>query len=549
MKWLKQFNPQRSLKLESLENRELLDIGLGSEIADFATEDDLKSALMVKAVAQYEWMFGQEQQNLWRWGGPGGCFDCFFLEDVAVDALAPPGAPEAVADGGATAERDFSDTNVQVQGVDEGDIVETDGNYVYVLSDNQVTVVDVLDQDHPRVASRVHLGSRNEDSLFDFTYASEMYLDGDRLMVVSTGSGGHLIRPAIAIDGLVADLWLPPSQQTIVTVIDVSDRNDARIVSETHIDGNVSNSRAIDGTGYFIVSDGLAYPEPIANEVVLTSEDGKITKTVNIYETEEEYRARVEPGILESLPNYTTYDKDRVLTEEGFVSDFNTTFSTNDPNYGSIVSVVTIDMQEELPSVDSGTTVLMNSGHEIFMSLDSLYLFQNRWDLNDMTSIMKFDIDTEEGSVLPTASGVVSGHMLDQFSADERGDDLRIATTSGWGEESSSGVYVLEETEDDKLTIKGAVAGLAPGERIFSARFVGTQAYLVTFRQVDPLFSIDLSDPENPEVLGELKIPGFSEYMQPIDENTLLAIGRDADPETGRSLRLAVVDLRRDGSD
>ncbi len=525
----------RSLELESLENRELLDVGLGSEIADFATESDLKTALMDKAVAQHEWKFGQELED-WRWGPwPVDCPNCFAVPDIALpsaDLDAAIGAPEV-------AEPDFSDTNVQVAGVDEGDIVETDGHYVYVLSGNQVTVVDVRDQDHPRIASRVHLSSTNDF----FANANEMYLDDDRLMVVSSGSG-FFVGPEPGF-GLVADLWLPSPQKTVVTVIDVSDRDDARILSETHIDGSVTNSRAIDGTGYFIVSEGLAYPEPIYKEVTLTSEDGEIERTVNIYETEEEYRERVEPGILESMPNYSTYDKDRVLTEEGNVSDFTTTFSTNDPNYGSIVSVVTIDMQEDLPAVDTGTTVLMSTGHEIFMSLDSLYLFQNRWDLNDATSIMKFDVNRDEGSVLPTASGVVSGHMLDQFSADERGGDLRVATTTGWGNESSSGVYVLEETEDDKLAIKGAVAGLAKGERIFSARFVGTQAYIVTFRQVDPLFSIDLSNPAEPEVLGELKIPGFSEYMQPIDENTLLAIGRDADPITGRSegLQLSLFDV------
>ena len=524
------------MKLESLENRELLDAGLGSEIADFASQEELKSALLDKAAEQHQWLFGQEQERF-------GCFDCFgggggFPVPVlpVFDApLAPSvGAPEA----DFTATPDFSDTNVQVQGVDEGDIVETDGNYVYVLSENLMTIVDVRDQDHPRISSRVHLSN---DS-----YGAEMYLDGDRLMVASSGFG-IFADPLIDVPFLADFIWEPPHQSTVITVIDVSDREDAKIVSETNVDGSVTNSRAIDGTGYFIVSDNLAYPQPQLNEVKFISEDGTLERTINIYETEEEYRARVEPTILDALPNYTTYDQDRVLVETGVTSDFTTTFSTNDPNYGSIVSVVTIDMHEELPSVETGTSVLMNSGHDIFMSRENLYMFQNRWDLQDSTSIMKFDLnaDVEDGNVLPIASGVVPGHMLDQFSADEYNGDLRVATTSGFGNESTSGVYVLEETGEDGLTIKGAVAGLARGERIFSARFVGSQGYIVTFRQVDPLFSIDLSDPNNPVVEGELKIPGFSEYIQPIDENTLLAIGRDADPITGRSegLQISLFDV------
>jgi len=549
MNRLKRKTNKRPMKLESLENRELLDAGLGSEIADFASQDELKTTLMDKAVEQHQWLFGQEQDP-WRFG----CPDCFFLDGgngggffgggipvpevappLAVDAPLAPSAPS----GDALVDPDFSDTNTQVDGVDEGDIVETDGNYVYVLSENLMTIVDVRDQDHPRISSRIHLS--------DESFGSEMYLDGDRLMVASTGFG-IFTNPLIDVPFLADAIWEPPHQSTVITVIDVSDREDATIVSETKIDGSITNSRAIDGTGYFIVSDNLAYPQPKLNEVRFISEDGKLERTINIYETEEEYRSRVEPTILDALPNYTTYDQDRVLTETGVTSDFTTTFSTNDPNYGSIVSIVTIDMHEELPSVETGTSVLMNSGHDIFMSRENLYMFQNRWDLQDSTSIMKFDLnaDEEDGNVVPTASGVVSGHMLDQFSADEYNGDLRVATTSGWGRDSTSGVYVLNETgDDDKLTIKGAVAGLAKGERIFSARFVGTQGYIVTFRQVDPLFSINLSDPNNPVVEGELKIPGFSEYMQPIDENTILAIGRDADPVTGRSegLQISLFDV------
>lgn len=538
MNWLAPLrNASRSLVLESLENRELLDVGLGSEISDFASEDELKSALIEKAVAQHEWMFGQEVNNGFciDWCGP---FHPEFrdFEFFAVDDAGPlPSADfgdSAGGDGGAAVES-FSETNVQVAGVDEGDIVETDGEYVYILSNNVVTIVDVRDQEHPRVASRVQLDEN--------AYGREMYLDRDRLMVISNSSyyfedGPFPVEPfgGPAID-LVADIaFFEPTKQVVVaTVIDIEDREDAKILSETEIDGTLSNSRAIDGMGYLIVNDNLRYPTPEVHSVKFISEDGSMERTIGFYETEEQYRERIGTSILDVLPTYTTYDADGQSVGTGLVSTHADTFSTNDPNYGSVVSVVMIDMQTDLPSVDAGTTVMMNAGHQIFMSADNLYLFQSRWDGEEATSIMKFEIDTTEDRVTPTASGVVPGRMLDQFSADEVRGELRIATTTGWGNRSSSGVYVLEETDDDALEVKGSVDGLAKGERIFSARFVGYRAYVVTFRQVDPLFSINLIDPANPIVEGELKIPGFSEYLQPLDEDHLLAIGRDADPETG----------------
>lgn len=526
----------RFLLLETLENRVLLDAGLGSEIAEFASEEELKSALIEKAVDQYEWLFDQEERFV-------GCIDwCWDVLGVPVSFAVDTNFDGT---GGAVSREDsFSDTNTQVAGVDEGDIVETDGNYVYILSNNLVTIVDVRDQAHPRVASRVHLD--------DNSYGNEMYLDGDRLMVISSSwyhdydivplGGGRLGGPAIgfAIDAI----WAPSRAATRATVIDVTDRAKPAIVSETEIDGSVFSSRAIDGTGYLIVNDNLRFPTPELKTVKFISEDGTMERTINFYESEAEYRARLQTTILDVLPGYSTYDSNQILVTSDNVAGYGDTYTTKDPDYSSLVSVFTIDMHSELPTVENGTSVMMNAGHEIFMSMDSLYLFQHRWDGTDQTSIMKFDIDLEDGPIEPVASGFISGRLLDQFSADEFNGDLRIATTTGWGADSSSGVYVLEEVEDS-LKLKGGVAGLARGEQIFSARFVGTRAYLVTFRRVDPLFSINLADPSSPVVEGELKIPGFSEYLQPLDEDHLLAIGRDADPQTGvaDALQLSLFDV------
>ena len=435
----------RWLATESLESRVLLDAGLGSEIAQFESEAELKSSLIERAVAQYEWAFGNEV-NI----GPCGIWgDCWWPEvDFVADGAVPPSAGGGAGAGGgdeAAREPSFSDTNTQVVGVDEGDIVETDGHFIYILSNNTVTIVDVADQEHPRVADRYELD--------EGSYGQEMYLDGDRLMVISNGWNyiDPIGRPipvepdggpggGVAIDAI----WNPGRQFVTATVLDVTDREDVQLVSETEVEGTVSNSRAIDGTGYLIVNDYISYPSPEIISVELSSEDGKFTRTLDFYETEESYRARMEESVLiDVFPEYSTIDASDEVVSEGLIAGATDIYASKDPNFNSVVSIVSIDMHAELPTVEGGTSVMMQSGHEIFMSTDSLYLFQPRWDEGDTTSIMKFDVDLEDHEIEPIASGTVKGRMLDQFSADEYGGNLRVATTVGWGDRSSSGVYVL----------------------------------------------------------------------------------------------------------
>ena len=521
-------------RIESLEHRVLLDSALGSELAGFDTQAELASSLLERAVQQNQWRFDQPV-NHWR------CFDwCAFGPDFDL-----PLAVDAEAGGAGDIEiPSFSDTNTQVAGVDEGDIVETDGEYIYILSQDMVTIVDVRELAHPRVASRFKLEAN--------TYGSDMYLDGDRLMVISNREwfyhGGPFIEPGIAIDvaiDIAPGFWQPPARSSVVaTVIDVTDREDPQLVNRTEVDGTLANSRVVDGTGYIVLDEYLRFPEPDIVPVDTAAQEGEKELPEFIYESEESYRTRLATTILDVLPNYLSKDPDGRVQAEGLVADYTSTYTLGDPNSSSILSVFTIDMQADVPTVEDGNSVLTTTGREIFMSRESLYLFQHKWDGPQQTQIIKFDVDAKEVDIEPVASGVVPGRMLDQFSADEYNGDLRIATTVGWGENSSSGVYVLDD-EAGALEVKGSVEKLAPTEQIFSARFMGDRAYIVTFRQVDPLFAIDMSDPTNPSVKGELKITGFSEYMQPIDANHLVGIGRDADPRTGRpdALQLSLFDV------
>jgi uncharacterized secreted protein with C-terminal beta-propeller domain len=182
----------------------------------------------------------------------------------------------------------------------------------------------------------------------------------------------------------------------------------------------------------------------------------------------------------------------------------------------------------------------------IYASTASLYVaataWGNWWDAADeavTTNVYKFDL--ADASVPLVSMGAVPGQVLDQFSLDEHDGLLRVATTrwSAGDDGSSSGVSVLRD-HGGNLSLVGAVDRLAPGERIYSARFVGDRAYVSTFRQIDPFFVIDLSEPSAPRVEGELKVPGFSSYLQPLDDTHVLGIGRDVDPDTGRVLGVQV---------
>jgi hypothetical protein len=221
----------------------------------------------------------------------------------------------------------------------------------------------------------------------------------------------------------------------------------------------------------------------------------------------------------------------------------------------SLSKIVTYDLVKGSLS----QSIIPGFSGTVYASSKSLYLassaWAGSWDASsilpegralDYTFVHRFDISKPDHSSY-LGSGFVEGTALNQFSLDEHADVLRIATTinrSGGSRERRAPGSVSRVTtmglRDYQLRVLGQTPDLAPGERIFSARFAGDRGFIVTFRQVDPLFAIDLRDPGNPKVVGELKIPGFSSYMQFIAENTILTIGRDADANTGRTLDLKI---------
>ncbi len=361
-----------------------------------------------------------------------------------------------------TSSDSHSTTNNQVTTVDEGDIIKTDGNYIYrVTWEGSVSVIDPVEM---TVIDKVSI-----EADADEVYIEDIFVHEGILVVLYTYYSYDNDYHYIATDF------------TGMNIYEMNESNEMELVKEYHTSGYYTNSRLSDGHVYVVSHMNLHYY------------------------THEEYNSFSPDSVM---PIFGEDGTSTTLPLEDICI-----IPTDYPHNYTIVTALDLGDMELVKS-----RALLGGGEELYMSQDTMYLTGQQF-YNDTVTITKLSIDGT--SITPVANGSVDGYIESQFSMDEHNGYFRIATTS-WGEyDSINNVYVL----DENLEIVGNVEGLAPGERIYSVRFMGDMGYMVTFRETDPLFAIDLSDPYNPEVLGELKIPGFSEYMHPIDEDTLVGIG------------------------
>ena len=497
-------------------------------LAKFTSAEHLEEYLIDDALERYADLFGQPGYSGWYRVALADPEGGVLFAAAAVDAV--------TADG-------YSDTNTQVAGVDEGDIVETDGNYLYVLGDTDVAIIDVRDSGQMQVASRFDVPGR--------PFAE--YLIGDRLTVLSREWAELRWDPPMmtfSSEGLHS----PEGPILTVTVIDVSDRQAPSLVDQTELDGSYVDSRAIGDSVYVLSSNDFVLPGPMLIPV-LEEEAAVGTQELlgdlqflpypdggYVYETQEQYLDRVQGHVLDlSLPRFVVSGPDGEAAASSLLTEPTDVYQPGSSNDTNLLNVVVFDVGDTDPGPASSVGVPVHSSAQAYVSPDSLYVFNYAfgwWNQTEETSILKFDLDREDGSVELSATGTVPGSILNQFSVDEYDGYLRVATTSGragrWtGQgDSANNVFVLQQDGQTLETI-GQLENLAAGERIYSVRFMGDRAFVVTFRMVDPLFAIDISDPTDPQVKGELKIPGFSNYLHAIDEDHLIGIGRHADEQTG----------------
>jgi uncharacterized secreted protein with C-terminal beta-propeller domain len=368
---------------------------------------------------------------------------------------------------------DYSTTNIQVEGVDEADVVKTDGEFIYIGSAKSVTILKAYPAEEAEVLSKITLNGTLKG----------IFINGDKLAVVEENFG-------------YSETF---SVKTSLKVYDVADKENPVLKRNVFLDGYYFSSRMIDDYVYMII-----------NRPTYSYEKEVILPKIHSDDKVEEIRAS------------TIYYSN--------VSDHYYTFTT--------ILAVNIQNDEQEPTHE---TFLLGATRNLYVSPNNIYItFPNTtlrstilpWqsvlpNRAEKTSIHKVHI--ENGEIEYVASGEVPGYVLNQFSMDEYNGYFRIATTTGHiartfeTATSRNHVYVL----DANLKIVGRLENLAPGERIYSARFMGDRCYLVTFRKVDPLFVIDLKNPNAPRVLGKLKITGYSDYLHPYDENHVIGVGKE----------------------
>jgi uncharacterized secreted protein with C-terminal beta-propeller domain len=457
-----------------------------------------------------------------------------------------------------------SQTNTQVAGVDEGDIIENDGRHLYVLSRNELLILDAQDPDSPAVVSRTTIeGSPLAEYLHDgtLTVVSSIWTPPD-----FSGSTNAIAR-----------LNMRHAGQVQVTVFDVADPTAPRLVSSTRIDGAYVDSRMVAGRLALVLQNDLLAGYWGGTPVFMPARvpDGsRMAAPSSISDAGLARQIRQAP-VAQMLPTWTTTvvkaDGTSTTTSQQLVSRPEDVLCPAMGDEVNLTSIVLIDVHAPRPGLAGATSVIGGYASSLHMNAEDLYVFSPRWESlrGERTDVQRFDITGAAPRFV--ASGSFAGHLLNQFSADDHGDFLRVAVTSTtfepstavpvvpgdsggsvvslpiapWNMNRSNAIYVLA-TQGDTLAVVGSVADIAPGESIMSARFVGDRAYLVTFEQVDPLFVIDLSTPTAPRIAGELKVPGFSRFLQPLEAGFLLGIGRDADPDTGRTrgLKVSLFDVR-----
>lgn len=523
--------------------------------------------------------------------------------ETADDSTAAPAA-EAGRDLVAAGDGDSSDTNTQEEGIDEPDVVENDGSFVYVVDQDELVI---LDGARGAVVSRLELAS----------HGAQILLQGDRLLAI-TGGGGYVEGGrGIAVDDVAVTVEtspdgadeepsgegssgevepievepIPPEEDpgtepspspspspapepgpgpieppkpeplpeplplpepgpidppefsvgTVIQLIDVADRAAPRIVQTTEIEGQHVSTRVVDGVARVVVS---SWPQPpVMDFPVGIAQDGDAVAVERAIAAELD-----ETTIDDWLPRFrTSIAADDAVAAEAPSTVEGAVVSCEDVlvpevNAGiSETSILRVDFEDGFDPADT-TTVVAEAG-TVYASAATLYLAATKWvPVIDQQRVVAEDWSTAvhafdlrgDGAAVHVGAGEVPGSTLNQYSLSEYDGHLRIATTEGtpWGggSESESGVRVLR-LDGDQMVEVGAVTGLGKTETIQSVRFMGPVGYVVTFRQTDPLYVIDLSDPTAPAAVGELKIPGFSSYLHPVGEGRLVGIGRDADLE------------------
>lgn len=463
-----------------------------------------------------------------------------------VPGVAPGVTPALVPE---TSASEYSKTNIQVESVDEADFVKNDNKYIYVLAQKKLVIVDAFPAVNASILSSVVIEGRPVD----------MFVNDDRLVVFTEDSDQVPVYPEYDYRPVMR--YAP---RTTALVFDIADRKKPVQVANYSINGNYFRSRMIGEFVYFIVKADAYYSDAVNMPVIKQGETKLITPDVYYFDNPEQNY--VFHTIASLNLNSVKMDAKSFMmgySDNLYVSENNIyiTYYKNFPAryyeaereerfYNVVVPQLPEEVQKEIYDIKESKLSSYEKWDKISSILEETY---NRMDVKERliylrnvkdkideydaklseerekTVIQKIKID--KGEIEYKAKGEVPGILLNQFSMDESGEYFRVATTTQLWTRSGSlqhnNVYVLNKD----LSMVGKLEGIAKDERIYSTRFLGDRLYMVTFKRMDPLFVIDLSKPENPRILGELKIPGFSDYLHPYDENHIIGIGKETKEE------------------
>jgi uncharacterized secreted protein with C-terminal beta-propeller domain len=452
-------------------------------LSTFSSQEELENYLMTEQKTPYIYV---EMPDLPRISLPPGetplsaflsLERAFGLDDSDIKEILSSG-PE------------YSATNVQVAGVDEADVVKTDGEYIYIVSENNLTILKAYPAEDAEILSQISLNGTIRG----------IFIEGDKLAVLGESYFYQTVEVYYAKYATVRmnETTLLPMErhyrfaatgsEAFVKVYNVADRANPLLTNEVTINGTYFSSRRIGDYIYAVTSQPTYW---------------RRSKLI--------------------LPMITSPNKTKIIQPNEI---YYSNVSDNSYAFTTIVSInLNLDWSEP-----GHKTFLLGSASSMYVSMNNIYItmleheiFETGWT----ESTLVYRVHMQDGEIECEASGGVPGRVLNQFSMDEYGEYFRIATTIGqmWssGTPSRNNLYVLNMS----LSIVGKLENLAPTEEIYSTRFMGDRCYLVTFRKIDPLFVIDLETPDEPRVLGELKITGYSGYLHPYDENHIIGVGKE----------------------
>lgn len=466
--WGIQKNPQRVSPVEKRDTA-----------TDQAESSDIQTAKSYDQIYEY---LQANQDN--QYGTDTGMLERGVVTESAEDSSSTNSAAAAdtgVAQNSKSSENAvYSETNVRQEGVDEADVVKTDGRYLYTLKDNGRSVA-IVDTSNGELQMVISIPVEDDDQ------AREFYVNDGHLILVSEFNQERE-------DGT----WTYASTDTRVTTYDITDPEKPEKAGEVTQSGSYTSSRLTDGHLYLFT----------------------------------QYSVDVTSGITpKDKKDYIPYVNQQMLeADDIYLPPFSQAYMYE------VVSSVDVAKPGEIQD----TKAIFSDGGELYVSNDNIYWYETQW--SDKTETVIKRISYKGGKLKAEASGKVDGYINDSFSIDEYDGYLRVVTT----DDETNGLYIL----DSKMKEVGSITGLAEGEQVYSARLLGDTGYFVTYEQTDPLFSVDLSDPKNPKIIGKLKIPGFSEYLHFYGENLLLGIGMDVDEDgfTTNGVKLSMFDIS-DSSD